>query len=126
MTTRKPPLTVAQLHNMLSVMIEAGKGCDTVVVSRETLATDIGPQPTIDITDAHVGFDWNQGHVFLETATTVAAAGEEHRAEQIAVRQLQNDMSWVWTILRDDKLDADKKVARLALVLQRRRKAAAT
>lgn len=94
----KPPMTVADLRRRLgepSARLDESE----VAVVRMTMAGGAGATPTVAIVGVHVGFDWDDGVLFLETEFPVAAAGAEFERERERTRKLSEAMGWILYVI---------------------------
>lgn len=111
-------LTVDQLADLLTLPSGRQGGDWKVVVQRETRAAVIGGHPTIGITGASYGFDWDAGKLFLETEMPIQAAGEEFEKERRHLRELHEALGFLWLTMRDKRLDGPSKLRAVQRILK--------
>jgi hypothetical protein len=106
-------LSVLELAERLNAMCAAGQGDQPAVIAFDPGYTIMGGRPTVAITDASAGFDWDQGKVFLHTAKRLGPAGESLAKLHVQLDMLSAARYRAQRVLENPALLDTERVARL-------------
>lgn len=64
-------MTVSELKNLLDQLIANGHGDDAVAIPYTPVQASMGSRAAVFVTNASVGFDWDNGRVFLQPSQEI-------------------------------------------------------
>lgn len=105
------PLTVEQLHKILTRQIELGQGGDTVALPWDPGQAGIGARPAVSVTGGGAGIDWDSGKFFLFPSSPISPKND------VLVEKMKkqtNDIGFLFyelnRLVSNQKIDADEKL----------------
>ena len=108
-------MKVSELKSRLENM----RDDDEVVIRIQTMAGSVGPLPTVSVTSAHAGFDWDRGKVFLKTEQDVHIAGEVYEKEQKSSRDKGEALAFIWMTMANNKIPEAEKIKGVKATIKR-------
>lgn len=119
----KKPITVAEFVKRCEAR-KAGSyrdyGENELVVRRHGLSGGIGSQPVFHVVGVYDGFDWDNGHTFLELEFPVQAAGDEFERERRMQREMSETIGFLYLALTHKGASPADKLAEVVRILRAR------
>lgn len=106
-------LSVLELAERLNAICEAGQGGQPAVIAFDPGYTYLGGRPTVAVTSAAAGFDWDHGKVFLHTAKRLGPDNEALKQLHVQLDMLTATRYRARRVLENLALSDAERVARL-------------
>lgn len=106
-------LSILELAERLNAMCTAGQGNQPAVIAFDPGYTFMGGRPTVAITGASAGFDWDHGKVFLHTAKRLGPDNEALKRLHMQLDMHAAARYRAQRLLKNPKLSDAERVARL-------------
>lgn len=103
----------------LKRILERMRDDDEVVIPIATMAGSVGPKPTVSVTSALQGNDWDRGKLMICTEAPLHIAGDVYAEEQKRARDKGEALAFIWMSCGSRSLDDKQKLAAIRRTIKR-------
>lgn len=107
-------LTVSELSKLMAEGCRQGLGPRKVRIQIERGTVGMGSSHSVDVMEAHAGFDWNSGSMFLSTSEPLGIAGKALEKLKNNSRRAVDAMYWIESVMKDERYSETVKLEIIA------------